>query len=271
MKDPIVESLRSDIARTDVEVKLSGDWFVFLGPEVPRDLVVKLSPDLPAFPVYPGMVVRWPFRRLLLTHTAASNTTAKSFTLLCGEAGTEPAVVMGPPGSATPVHVLAPSGAPMVTNASADARGGDLALNTFGFNYVFNGTTWDRARTPAIFKRLRITGTGPTAIHTPGVGKRFRLLRAMLAFEAGATVAAAGQVTAELYDNGAAAWSNGDAPYLSVYLTAAAQAFGMIGTGWMDFGNGLLQSAAATPVQLRLSSGLGGGGGCWAYIAGTEE
>jgi hypothetical protein len=46
-------------------------------------------------------------------------------------------------------------------------------------SYLFNGVSWDRARTPIVYKALvnvAITASTPVAIWTPTTGKKFRLM-----------------------------------------------------------------------------------------------
>lgn len=46
-----------------------------------------------------------------------------------------------------------------------------------GWNYVWNGTGWDRQRTPFIFKNLNaLLITAESTVWTPAAGKKFRLM-----------------------------------------------------------------------------------------------
>lgn len=51
-----------------------------------------------------------------------------------------------------------------------------------GWNYVWQGTGWDRQRTPLVFKNLSaVVITTETTIWTPAAGKKFRLMGYCLA------------------------------------------------------------------------------------------
>src|SRR5258708_7046612 len=48
-------------------------------------------------------------------------------------------------------------------------------------NMVFNGVSWDRLRTPSVFKQLSaVVVTSETTIWTPTSGKKFRLMGFLL-------------------------------------------------------------------------------------------
>lgn len=82
------------------------------------------------------------------------------------------------------VELTAPSSTAVVgVGAAADASNSTgLAVNANQLGY--NGATWDRLRTPLVFKlisALVIVAGVPQAIWTPGAGKKFRLMGYALA------------------------------------------------------------------------------------------
>jgi HAMP domain-containing protein len=59
----------------------------------------------------------------------------------------------------------------------ADALAPVAPNEVLGFPSAFNGATWDRLRTPTVFKVVALgAGTTETTIWTPTTGKRFRLM-----------------------------------------------------------------------------------------------
>lgn len=156
------------------------------------------------------------------------------------------------PGSAGfPVGLVEPS--------MGDAQASDLLrfLSANGINYspavmgfIFNGTKWDRARTPAIFKPLSaVLITAETTIWTPAAGKKFRLMG--YAITQGA---ATGAVT--LRDNTAG----------TTILVIPPNTVGVVQLS-PAMGNGILSAAAnnvltATGVATETITG---------YVFGTEE
>src|SRR5271166_7180262 len=92
---------------------------------------------------------------------------------------------------------------------------------------VFNGTTWDRLRTPVIFKALNgVVITSETTIWTPAAGKKFRLMGGVLSVGV-----AAGNVV--LKDN------TGGTTILIIPAGALNTPFPLLGMG-----NGILSAAA---------------------------
>lgn len=64
-----------------------------------------------------------------------------------------------------------------VAVAGADVMANPTIPQIFGLGLVFNGTAWDRLRTPNVFKPLSaVTITTETTIWTPTAGKKFRLM-----------------------------------------------------------------------------------------------
>ena len=64
--------------------------------------------------------------------------------------------------------------------SAQDAVASDSTLyriRTTPHNYVYNGATWDRERTPNVFKPQSAVAIGTEAtVWTPGAGKKFRLM-----------------------------------------------------------------------------------------------
>jgi hypothetical protein len=63
------------------------------------------------------------------------------------------------------------------TTTPADAVTPAAPVEILNFESRFNGTTWDRVRTPNVFKTVSLgAGTTETTIWTPTSGKKFRLM-----------------------------------------------------------------------------------------------
>lgn len=127
----------------------------------------------------------------------------------------------------------------------AGSAGGMLAIV---WNVLFNGATWDRQRTPSVFKTVSLgAGTTETTIWTPAAGKKFRLMGFLL------TVGAASTLTFK--DN-----------------TAGATIFIARGTADQpisvpSLGNGLLSGAADRVLTVTRGTSATLDGVVW----GTEE
>lgn len=69
-----------------------------------------------------------------------------------------------------------------VQNAPDATPSSTVGLFTNGLAFKFNGSTWDRERTPNVFKTLSaVVITSETTIWTPAGGKKFRLMGFCLA------------------------------------------------------------------------------------------
>ena len=114
---------------------------------------------------------------------------------------------------------------------------------------VWNGATWDRQRTPAVFKTIAAvavtTGT-PVAVWTPASGKKFRLM----GFALSLSVA------------GAVLLKDATAEFIRTPLMAAG-----IGLVSPNMGNGYLSSAANNVLAIDASAN----GSVSGYVYGTEE
>ena len=145
-----------------------------------------------------------------------------------------------------------------------DIGGGQFPLSVS--TSVFNGSTWDRLRTPIIFKTVSATATGSTAAWTPAGGKKFRLMRFKVQVTANATLAGAAVVTIALLDAAADMLLTS-----SVYIPAAATALtNILESDWIDLGNGFLSSVANNVLNANLSAALTAGS-VRLILSGTEE
>ncbi len=86
--------------------------------------------------------------------------------------------------SITPIELTDGVSGAVVQTAFANTDGystGIRSLPTFSYLYLFNGATWDRARTAVTFKSVNLAAaTAETALWTPAAGKKFRLIRLCL-------------------------------------------------------------------------------------------
>lgn len=161
-------------------------------------------------------------------------------------------------------------GQPGTWNRQRDA-GGIADAAAFGFPVtglsVFNGTSWDRQRTPTVFKTAAATAAGLTSVWTPAAGKKFRLLAFALLVTGNAAMAVAGTEAIQLQDSGTLFG-------LAFDLYAPAASVNQLGdafyTGWVAVGNGYLSAAANNVLQVWLASALTTGY-VRVNVAGTEE
>lgn len=135
----------------------------------------------------------------------------------------------------------------------------DQGVVTAGFNYGFNGTSWDRARVANVFKTL--TTTVSAEIWLPQAGKKFRLM--------GYTVSLSGTTASP----GPFSWifqdGDGGTTIRNHIATLATPVAGDTQIG-ADFGQGQLSSSANNAFTVILSAPLATGAmciNCW----GTEE
>lgn len=77
----------------------------------------------------------------------------------------------------------------MRQTTAADAIVATAPNEALDFPMIFNGATWDRLRTPSVFKVVALgAGTTETTIWTPAAGKRFRLQGFVLTAGAASTL-----------------------------------------------------------------------------------
>lgn len=149
-------------------------------------------------------------------------------------------VVLWARDSTNEVAVLVPADA--ISNANAGVAGTSLT-------HRFNGSSWDRDRTPTVFKKIAgvaVAAGTPVSVWTPAAGKKFRLMGWALSLSvAGAVI---------LDDNG------------SEIIRTPAMAAG-VGLVSPPMGNGLLSAAANNPLKIDVTAG----GNVHGYVFGTEE
>lgn len=170
-----------------------------------------------------------------------------------------------------PIWAL-PNVSPSVTPVNSAYTPADAMANA---NYngimadpmLFNGATWDRQRTPAVFKSATATASGNTALWTPTTGKKFRLMRYRLEITANAAWATGGVITTAFQD---ATTDMGLQHSVFIPATAGTVMGADYNTGWVDLGNGRLSSAINQVLNVNLSAALTSGT-CRVVVAGTEE
>ena len=137
---------------------------------------------------------------------------------------------------------------------------------------VFNGTSWDRLRTPNKFFTASVaaTATGNTAVWTPTSGKKFRLMRFQVTAQ-GLAATATGVVTVTFQD--ATTQINTGAYDVDVPAIAnVTSGTDNISGGWIDLGNGYLSAAANNVLNFNISAAGAGTVGTYRInVAGTEE
>lgn len=131
---------------------------------------------------------------------------------------------------------------------------------------LYNGSLWERQRTPTTFKTAAATAAGSTAVWTPAAGKKFRLMRFKIQVTSNATLAAGAIETITLLD----AATDMQLTH-SVFIPAAAVATTpLMESGWIDLGNGILSSTINNALNISLSAALTGGQ-VRIIVCGTEE
>lgn len=155
---------------------------------------------------------------------------------------------------------------------NADALAVSALLNkgrVLSSGLLYNGLTWDRARTPNIFRTsAAITAAGATAVWTPAGGKKFRLMAYAIDVSYNAALAAGGLDLLKLQDAATDLAIN-----FEPFIPAAALTAGNVplySTGWCLLGNGILSSAANNVLNLNVATALTSGA-IRVRTAGTEE
>lgn len=137
----------------------------------------------------------------------------------------------------------------------------------------FTGTTdtvrrgWSFMRTPTVFRYVTTAATGSTAVWTPALNNKFRLLRYRVIVGASAIMAAATDLTIKLLDSATDIAQN-----VIVRIPAAALGSGVnYDSNWIDLGAfGVLSAAANNALNVNLSAALTGGL-IQVMVAGVEE
>lgn len=133
-----------------------------------------------------------------------------------------------------------------LTDALANPTVGKLAL----LMYLFNGLTWDRQRTPNVFKDIATVAVGTIAtIWTPASGKKFRLMGGYISNSAAVNV---------LFENNAA--GAGNFIFRTPTLVAATPFFFSLGNGFLS-----------PTVDHVLKATGSGAGNLVGTVFGTEE
>ena len=157
-------------------------------------------------------------------------------------------------------------------NASIPADGGGGSGPVITFPLVFNGSTWDRQRTPNKFNTASVaaTATGNTAVWTPTSGKKFRLMKFQVTAQ-GLAATATGVVTVTFQD--ATTQINTGAYDVDVPAVAnVTSGTDNVSGGWIDLGNGYLSAAANNVLNFNISAAGAGTVGTYRInVAGTEE
>lgn len=136
------------------------------------------------------------------------------------------------------------------------------------YQFLYNGTSFDRTRTPNTFKTVTATATGDTAVWTPTSGKKVRLMRYQIQISGNAAQAVAGDFDIVLRDATTAIGVG-----LTVYVPGAgagAKPSDGLASGWVDLGNGFLSAAANNVLNVNLSAALTAGK-VRVVACGTEE
>jgi hypothetical protein len=149
-------------------------------------------------------------------------------------------------------------------NADAQSGGAQLGVHPYAYR---GDTTFDRTRTPVVFKTAAVTAAGSTALWTPAAGKKFRAMRYMLIVTDQATLAAGATLTIDLLDAAGNLAQTHSVFVPSVGLTGGVPLYV---SPWIDLGNGILSSAANNVLNVNLSAALTAGV-CRVLVCGTEE
>ena len=137
-------------------------------------------------------------------------------------------------------------------------------LSTLSKGMAWNGATWDRLRTPNVFKTVSTAAAGNTALWTPAAGLKFRLMRVHMSITSNAAAAAAAVLLSQLLD-GATFFGISDNNYIPLAgVIQQHQNF------VFDLGNGYLSAAANNVLNINLSFALTAGI-LDVTVAGTEE
>ena len=172
----------------------------------------------------------------------------------------------------TPLHLMAVGGTgsnAYGTNAgTGDGLSPTTSLFTIANQYVSTGsTTRDAARTPTTFKTATATASGDTALWTPTSGKKFRLMRFRIEVTGDAATSGGAVIDVLLRDSTTA---TGIGFSVFVPATGVTTSEGVLGTGWIDLGNGILSAAANNVLNINLSAALSAGK-VRVVCCGTEE
>lgn len=149
----------------------------------------------------------------------------------------------------------------------AHVDGNDSTGYAAAVNWLFNGSTYDRTRTPKVFKTATATAAGDTAVWTPASTKKFRLMGYAIYLTANASLAAGGLEEILLRDS-----TTATGLALSAFVPGAAgTAFTQdVESGVVTLGNGLLSATANNVLNVNLGTALATGE-VRVVVWGTEE
>jgi len=142
-----------------------------------------------------------------------------------------------------------------VAEVFSGASGGSGVAYSPTMPLLYNGVTWDRQRTPSVFRSA--SGSAATnTIWTPATGKKFRLMRYKIEGTANLVITTAGVIPIYLQDGTTPI--QGISLLHSIFLpsTAATTLAGAWDSDWIDLGNGYLSSTAANPLILAINGPL---------------
>lgn len=151
--------------------------------------------------------------------------------------------------------------------AKVDALANPTVSEVGAILQAYNGATWDRLRTPTTFKTVAATGAGNTAVWTPTLGKKFRVMYYTIEVPENTTIAGAGGFIAKLQDA-----TTDIGPRHEFFLPAAglSSIVGGYLIGPIVLGNGFLSAAANNALNINLGAAITGSEvRCNAW--GTEE
>lgn len=154
------------------------------------------------------------------------------------------------------------------SNGAADGGSNSFSLtanSVIAAPLVYNGATWDKRRTPSIFKTATATASGDTALWTPTSGKKFRLMRYMIEVTGDLSSGTGAEIDVVLRDSTTAL-----AAALSFWAPATAGSTPGFTSGWIDLGNGILSATANNVLNINLSAALTTGK-VRVVACGTEE
>lgn len=135
--------------------------------------------------------------------------------------------------------------------------------------HIYNGASWDRNRTPIIFKTATAVNAGNTAAWTPAAGKKFRLMRYQIELTENATLAVAAVVTVKFQDNVTDFAFQHDQYIPAAAGVATGEAWR---SGWIDMGNGYISLVANNVLNFNIGGGANLTAGQFRInVCGTEE
>lgn len=202
----------------------------------------------------------------------ATDETARGSRVLLVDAAGNAIVTGATPANTAPAGMLnillgvqRASGAADALNSVAAANDGSSGNGTPLVALAANvGASYDKLRTPSVFKTATATVLNTTALWTPASGKKFRLMGGFLMLTGEAALAAPGDLEITLLDQAAAIGIG-----MSYYVPALAvnEAYAVVP---FNLGNGKLSATANNILNINLGTALAAGE-VRASVWGTEE